>query len=135
MALDYCFMRTDTGYDVMMLAIQNKDGIYQVYRLNNETAQGPCLFEEDKPERLRERIQSWCRSHLPDDMAMTGIPIRQREESYYTIKAFLQENRIPFEMKKQTFYISQQAFEQHQDALERLAGPSEQTYGKRMPDA
>lgn len=102
-------MRTDTGYDVVMLATKGDRGGYQVYRLGEEN--DVWLFEEEDPSKLRSRIQQWCREHLPEDMAMMSFPIKDTPSAYRKIKQFLNHQNIPFEMKQRTFYIRKKEFQ------------------------
>ncbi|WP_085523367.1 hypothetical protein [Tuberibacillus sp. Marseille-P3662] len=122
--MDYCFMRTDTGYDVIMLAVQSEQGHYDVYRLNDQLHSDTCLFKEDNPEKLRERVRSWCQEHLPDDMTMTSLSIKDNETSIFKkIKAFLLEKEIPYEMKRSSVYISQKYYDRYRDDLLKLTVP------------
>jgi len=118
--LDFCFMRTDTGYDIMMLAVRNRDGSYRIYRLDgSKPAEGP-LFEEKNPDRLRERIREWCRDHLPDDMAMMRFTVPASREKAVKVKKFLRDHNIPFEMKNFTFYVRKREFQRIKKDLEKL---------------
>lgn len=121
MALDYCFMRTDTGYDVMMLAVYDHKGMYQVYRLGSKGPEEPPIFEVEDPAMLREKIKDWCRTHLPEDMAMIKFVIRNGREGCLKMKKFLEAKQIPFEMKRFTFYVRKREYEYVQKKLQEIA--------------
>ncbi|MFC4617991.1 hypothetical protein ACFO4N_04510 [Camelliibacillus cellulosilyticus] len=121
--MDYCFMRTDTGYDVMMLAVRTERGVYRVYRLGPD-ADEPPVFEESDPSKLREQVRKWCRAHLPKELEMIRFPVRNNRQDCLRIKAYLKERQIPFEMKLHTFYVRKREYDRIKDDLERMAGVS-----------
>jgi hypothetical protein len=119
--LDYCFMRTDTGYDVMMLAVYDHKGMYQVYRLGTKGPEEPPLFEEEDPAILREKIRGWCGTHLPDDMKMIKFSIPNNREDCLKMKKVLEKQQIPFEMKGFTFYVRKREYVNIKEMLKDIA--------------
>lgn len=119
--MDYCFMRTDTGYDVMMLAVNDHSGCYQVYRLGTNGPEEPPLFEVEDPAALREKIKDWCRRHLPEDMKMVKLTVLTGREDSLKMKKFLEEKDIPFEMKRFTFFIRKREYEKVKEMLNKVA--------------
>jgi len=123
-------MRTDTGYDVMMLAVYDHKGGYQVYRLGQNGPEEPPLFEVDDPALLREKIRNWCSSHLPDDMKMVKISVRNGRAGCLKMKKFLEDKNIPFEMKRFTFFVRKREYEKVEETLKDIA-PFESLNGVR----
>ncbi|MGV3488848.1 MAG: hypothetical protein ACO1OC_09720 [Tuberibacillus sp.] len=119
--MDYCFMRTDTGYDVMMLAVYDHKGLYQVYRLGNKGPEEPPLFAVEDPATLREKIKEWCRDHLSDDMKMVKITVRNGRNDCLKMKKFLEGKSIPYEMKRFTFFVRKREYEKVKDTLNDIA--------------
>ena len=119
--MDYCFMRTDTGYDVMIIAVKNKEGIYRVYKVEQDQTEGIHLFNESDPKKLRRRIREWCREHLPDEMEMMRFSVKNGRDECIKVKHYLMDHNIPFEMKQYTFYIRRREYFSVKEEIERLA--------------
>jgi hypothetical protein len=118
--LDLYFLRMDTGYDAVMLAVMDEDGTYNVYRVDDQEGEMLCLFREKDPEMLRDHVRNWCRTHLPKDMEMVSIPISGGIETVEKLKAYLSNEQIPFERRQQTFYVSHREYPRVTEALENL---------------
>ncbi len=109
--MDLYFLRMDTGYDAVMLAVMDEEGTYNVYRVDEEEqADAPiCLFREKDPEQLRDHVRKWCQSHLSQDEKMVALNVKDELESIERLKQYLHDENIPYERKQQTFYVSQGA--------------------------
>ncbi|WEG14277.1 hypothetical protein PU629_07935 [Pullulanibacillus sp. KACC 23026] len=111
--MDLYFLRMDTGYDAVMLAVKDEEGSYNVYRVDEqeEEEQALCLFKETDPDQLRDHVRKWCQSHLPEELKMVEIPVIGGIQSVEKLKRFLEQQAIPYERRQQTFYVSRRVFD------------------------
>ncbi|MBM7681544.1 hypothetical protein JOD43_001711 [Pullulanibacillus pueri] len=114
-------MRTDTGYDVMIIAVKNKEGIYRVYKVEQNQTEGIHLFNESDPKKLRPRIRAWCREHLPDEMEMMRFSVKNGRDDCIKIKHYLTDQHIPFELKHHTFFIRRREYSNVKEKIHQLA--------------
>ena len=111
---------------VMMLAVYDHKGAYQVYRLGTKGPEEPPLFESDNPATLREKVREWCNSHLPEDMKMIKFSIQSGRMDCFKMKKYLEDQKIPFEMKLFTFYVRKREYDTVKTTLKDIA-PFEST--------
>ncbi|MBU8905743.1 hypothetical protein [Desertibacillus haloalkaliphilus] len=97
-------MRTDTGYDAIILAMKNESGRYSVFLLADKKQPELWLFEGEEAT-LKMRVRQWCKTNLPDELKMMKLNVKMNRTAYMKVKAFLQKEKLPYEVKKKDFYV------------------------------
>lgn len=113
-------MRSDLGYDAIVLAMKDHDDIFQVYLLGDATEEETWLFEEKNSQAIKPKVIRWCQKNLSDDMVMTSLPVTRGQLHYQKTKQYLHQNKVPYEMRQRTFYIRKREFDLYQDTIHRL---------------
>lgn len=97
-------MRTDLGYDAIVLAIEDRGGVYQAYLLGDQYDTERWIFQEADSNLLKEKAKKWCEQHLSSDRKMVQYHLKT-PSLYKPLKAYLQENKIPYEFRQQSFFV------------------------------